>query len=617
MTKPTSLTWLVFGSDGFIGKQLCVILGGAGQKVVAGRRVASFADAEAAIAAAKPQRVVCALGRTHTPQCATIDGLESPAALPDLQLANHDAPLWIAKAAAAKLLHVLYLGTGCIYTGEGIFTEEDPPNFTGSAYSRVKAQTDADLQECSNVLIARIRMPVAAFDSPRDLLCKLWTYAKICDDGPNSVTVLPEILPSLLALAHYEITGVVNAVNPEALSHPAILAIFAETGRSHEHTVVSDPAELRLRAPRSRCALSAARLQTLLQMLPPWARAIYGAPEAIGAASVSLARIAELRRLDRVRLLVTGGCGFIGSHFVEDWLCRRPYDEILNVDSLDAASGAASKNVTTSAAGYQLLQMDLTCETSVGRLTAAMQWHNVTEVIHFAARTHVDESFDGRLSLEYTKVNALGTHHLLEACRNYGRLQRFLHISTDEIYGDTSAGMASEASLMKPTNPYAASKAAAEMLVHAYGHSLDLPCMVLRLNNVYGPRQHITKVIPKFAIHAHGHRELPLHGTGAVRRSFLHVDDAIRAVEVVLLKGTLGEAYNAGGGHEVSVKELAEAINLTVGQPQSATVQVQDRPYNDRRYFLDDSKLRALGWAPSVPFDEGLRATVQSYAFRV
>jgi dTDP-glucose 4,6-dehydratase len=285
----------------------------------------------------------------------------------------------------------------------------------------------------------------------------------------------------------------------------------------------------------------------------------------------------------------------------------------LDVDCLDQASGSRVDNVRGFGERHQHVWMDLTMPDSSNVLAKIMQEKKVSKVIHFAAKTHVDESFDGELSLKYTSTNVSGTHALLEACRRYGKLDLFLHVSTDEVYGDCDKNEATEASILQPTNPYAASKAAAEMLVKAYTHSLGLPCCIVRLNNVYGPRQHLNKVIPRFCNLAVQKKPLPLHGAGAARRCFIFASDAVQAVNVVIEKGTTGEVYNVGGGYELSIKELAEKIMSLAGLGGGVEL-VKDRPYNDMRYLLDDSKLRSMGWAPLKNFEEGLAETFCFYA---
>jgi nucleoside-diphosphate-sugar epimerase len=523
------MRWLVLGSRGFVGGHLCDVLRRAGQEVVTSdARLRSREDCTRAVFEARPHRVVCCVGRTHTASCSTIDAFEDEEAWADMTLANHDVPVWLASATAGGGSHprvpLLYLGTGCIYHDPSgrVFTEADPPNFFGSAYSRVKALTDAELAPHPHVLVARIRMPLVDEDSPRDILCKLLSYPTIVDDSPNTLSALVDVLPALLALCHAGVGGVFNAVNPGALRHSEILALArAASGRCHAHVVAPDAAALGLRVPRSCCVLSAAKLQAALARLPQQLRELYGAPEQLPPVAVALRRAALRRRRPR-RLLVTGGCGFIGCALVDAWLARFPDDVVANVDCLAPECGSKRDNVCADAVEhaahgrYAFEALDLAAADAEVRLLELLRRHAVDTIVHLAARTHVDASFDGQLSLEYTRSNVLGTHRLLEAARRYreegGLLELFLHQSTDEVYGETLGEVrACEATtVLRPSNPYAASKAGAEMLVGAYATSHGLPCLVVRCNNCYGPRQHSTKVVPRFC-------ELALRGEACLR----------------------------------------------------------------------------------------------------
>jgi len=244
----------------------------------------------------------------------------------------------------------------------------------------------------------------------------------------------------------------------------------------------------------------------------------------------------------------------------------------------------------------------------------------VDTVMHFAAQSHVDNSFNN--SFEFTKTNIEGTHILLEACRlARGTIRRFLHVSTDEVYGESSHDSLSgdsnteHATLLAPTNPYAASKAGAEMLVMAYGRSYDLPFIITRGNNVYGPNQYPEKAIPKFAILAKRGKKIPIHGDGFAKRSYMHVQDAVAAFDVILHKGQNAHVYNIGVGEERTVLSIARDICATFDRDPNETItHVCDRNFNDRRYFINSSKLLALGWLQHKSWDAGLAETVEWYA---
>ncbi|CAN6483551.1 unnamed protein product [Victoria cruziana] len=235
--------------------------------------------------------------------------------------------------------------------------------------------------------------------------------------------------------------------------------------------------------------------------------------------------------------------------------------------------------------------------------------------MHFAAQTHVDNSFGN--SFEFTKNNIYGTHVLLEACKVTGQIRRFIHVSTDEVYGETDEDAVvgnHEASQLLPTNPYSATKAGAEMLVMAYGRSYGLPVITTRGNNVYGPNQFPEKLIPKFILLAMAKKVLPIHGDGSNVRSYLYCEDVAEAFEVILHKGEVGHVYNIGTKKERRVLDVAKDIcKLFSLDPDSAIRFVENRPFNDQRYFLDDQKLKNLGWSERTTWEEGLRKTMDWY----
>ncbi len=319
-------------------------------------------------------------------------------------------------------------------------------------------------------------------------------------------------------------------------------------------------------------------------------------------------------------LLVTGGCGFIGSNFINCYHAAHPTVRIVNVDRLDYC--ASEDNVEApNGSWYSFYACDIT---NAETLKYILGRHKPDAVIHFAAQSHVDNSFGN--SLAFTRDNVVGTHTLLECCRTVlgSSLKRFVHISTDEVYGEVAADHpgCTEASLLNPTNPYAASKAAAEFFVRSYNHSYGLPTIITRGNNVYGPRQYPEKVVPRFIQQVlHGER-MTIQGQGLSTRNFIHVFDVAAAVATILHKGLVGEIYNIGGDCELPVIEVARRV-LEVMRPDAVGTLVSDwiewvpdRLFNDRRYAVNNGALMALGWTPTISFEEGLRSTVDWYVQR-
>jgi dTDP-glucose 4,6-dehydratase len=260
-------------------------------------------------------------------------------------------------------------------------------------------------------------------------------------------------------------------------------------------------------------------------------------------------------------------------------------------------------------AGYRFVHGDICDRKTVHPLVAESDL-----VVNFAAETHVDRSIHDAGDFIHTDV--FGTYVLLEAFRSAERPKRFIQISTDEVYGAIETGSAKETDPIAPRNPYSASKAGADRLAYSYFVTYDVPVIVTRASNNYGPRQYPEKIIPLFVTNALEDRPLPLYGDGLQVRDWLHVDDHARAIDRILDKGVDGETYNIGGGHELTNLELTKKVLASLKKPESLIEKVKDRPGHDRRYSLDTEKLRGLGWRPEIGFDEGLAATVQWYRDR-
>jgi dTDP-glucose 4,6-dehydratase len=244
--------------------------------------------------------------------------------------------------------------------------------------------------------------------------------------------------------------------------------------------------------------------------------------------------------------------------------------------------------------------------------------YKIDTVIHFAAQSHVQNSFDN--ALQYTHDNVVGTHTLLEACRKYNKITRFIHISTDEVYGESMISeneeKKHEGSVLCPSNPYAASKAAAELIAKSYYHSFKMPIIITRGNNVYGPNQYPEKLIPKFITLLKNNQKCTIHGSGKTVRNFIHVDDVSTAIDTLLFKGVIGQIYNIGTKNEYSVMDIARKLIKAIKESDDVDAHVEyveDRYFNDLRYSVSNEKLSALGWRETVEFEGGLRRTIQWY----
>jgi len=305
-----------------------------------------------------------------------------------------------------------------------------------------------------------------------------------------------------------------------------------------------------------------------------------------------------------MKLLVTGGAGFIGSNFIRYWLQKHPEDRILNIDKLTYAGNR--KNLEGLTGAHEFLHADI-CDPVMGDCM-----RGVDCVVHFAAESHVDRSIDA--ADIFVTTNVLGTQRLLEAARRE-RVSRFIQIGTDEVYGALGeTGEFTEQTPLQANSPYAASKAAADLLARAYFHTHQLPVIITRCSNNYGPYQHPEKFIPLMTTNALQDKPIPVYGQGAQVREWLHVEDHCRALEAVIERGRPGEIYNIGSGHRLRNLQVAETILRLLGKPSSLIQFVADRPGHDFRYAVDSSKLRGeAGWQPKMEWEEGLQQTVEWY----
>lgn len=331
-------------------------------------------------------------------------------------------------------------------------------------------------------------------------------------------------------------------------------------------------------------------------------------------------------------ICVTGGAGFIGSQFINYVWHKYSHVRIINIDCLyycanlmniDSCIREDASTTITGKPRYIFKKFNLSGGANAASdLRDMFEVERVTHVVHFAAQSHVQNSFGE--SLHYTQDNVVGTHNLLEAARHYAKLSLFIHVSTDEVYGESMLNSdeqhKTEQSVLCPTNPYAATKAAAELIAQSYYHSFKLPLIITRGNNVFGPNQYPEKLIPKFIQYLREGRKLPVQGNGSQLRSFVHVLDVCRAFDVIINRGKIGEIYNIGSNEssEYSVLDVAKMlIRMIKGVKVDGTTQetvsdvdwieyVEDRPFNDRRYYISSEKLNRLGWRMQIEFESGL-----------
>jgi dTDP-glucose 4,6-dehydratase len=317
-----------------------------------------------------------------------------------------------------------------------------------------------------------------------------------------------------------------------------------------------------------------------------------------------------------MKLLVTGCCGFIGSNFVNFYFRENKHVEIVNLDAMYYC--ASENNIDISIRNserYHLVKGNL-C--SFDLISNILEIYGIDTVIHFAAQSHVQNSFDN--ALQYTLDNVVGTHTLLEACRKYGKINKFIHISTDEVYGESMLSeneeKKHEGSVLCPTNPYAATKAAAELIAKSYYDSFKMPIIITRGNNVYGPNQYPEKLIPRFIQQLLEEKQVTIQGDGSNVRAFLHVNDVCSALKLILEKGQIGEIYNIGSDdhHEYTVTQVAQILieKITGTKDYAKWISyIEDRPFNDKRYYISNQKVKDLGWTIDMEFDKGVNDLIE------
>ena len=634
---------LVYGHKGWIGQQFVKILREKAEEEydyvygfytghqydLGNARVDNIAEVQKELELYKPTHVISFIGRTHgtigAKEYPTIDYLEQPGKLRENVCDNLFAPLSLALACKDRSIHYTYLGTGCIFSydiglEERGFTEADLPNFFGSGYSTVKGFTDRLMHQLdATVLNLRIRMPIVGEDNERNFITKITNYAKVCSI-PNSMTVLPELLPLVLEMMVQNVVGTMNLTNPGVISHNEILSLYKEyvdpTFTWQNFTVEEQRAVLA--SERSNNLLDTSRLEAFAPQVRPIKQAVkellmqYKKRET-GKSRTSI-NTAFPDTTETV-LFVTGGAGFIGSNFINVLFQHYQQVKVINFDALYYCADEVENimpEIRANKARYTFIHGNLK---SLDLLNYLFQTLHVTHVVHFAAQSHVQTSFTD--AIQYTQDNVLGTHNLLEAVRLYCHgLQKFIHVSTDEVYGESMLAAdeqhKTEQTVLCPTNPYAATKAGAELLAQAYNHSFKMPIIITRGNNVYGPNQYPEKVIPRFIEQLRNGEKVTIQGDGSCVRAFLHAEDTAHAFLKILEKGKVGEIYNIGcdEGMEYSILEVAKIlIQKIIGPGTNAEEHItfiEDRPFNDQRYYISNQKLKDLGWTINIDFLTGL-----------
>jgi len=609
---------LVYGSNGWIGSQFINILSKTDISFYTGKaRVDDETQVIDEINAINPTHVISFIGRTHgkigEKTYTTIDYLEEKGKLLENMRDNLFSPMLLAEICSKRNIHYTYLGTGCIFQfddshpfgkEEKGFTEASLPNFFGSSYSVVKGFTDRMMHMDTyknNVLNLRIRMPITGERNARNFITKIVNYEKVCS-VPNSMTVLPELLPYVLDMMKQGVTGTINLTNPGLISHNEILKMYKEiVDNDFKWKNFSQEEQMAiLAADRSNNYLDTNKLKTLYPNIKHIRDSV---KECLIKYKSTLTK--------EVNLLVTGGCGFIGSNFINYYFPKEKINKLVNLDAMYYCANQHNVEETIRKSNkYILVEGNLCDEALVKNILTT---HQITHVIHFAAQSHVQNSFED--SLSFTKDNILGTHVLLEACRKYNKVKKFIHVSTDEVYGESMNNVdeqcKNEHSILCPTNPYAATKAGAELIAQSYNHSYKMPIIITRGNNVYGSNQYPEKLIPKFIKLLKEGKKVTIQGNGTSVRGFLNAYDTAKAFECILEKGKVGEIYNIGcdEGMEYSVMDIAKILIKMIKGTDNYNdwiEYIEDRPFNDQRYYITNKKLKDLGWTIETTFLDGL-----------
>jgi len=309
-----------------------------------------------------------------------------------------------------------------------------------------------------------------------------------------------------------------------------------------------------------------------------------------------------------MKTLITGGCGFIGSNFIRYFSNRHPSHEIINVDKLTYAGNLENLKGLEKRKNYRFLKADISNAAQMKRVFKRLE---PDVVINFAAESHVDRSISA--PAPFIRTNFQGVGILLNCALEYG-VKKFLQISTDEVYGSILRGRFRETSILDPSSPYSASKAAADVLAVSYYKTYKLPVLITRSSNNYGPYQFPEKFIPLIIFNALHDKQIPLYGDGMHVRDWIHVEDNCVAIDLVLHKGRIGEIYNIGGQYDRTNTHVIKKILGILSKPRSLVTHVKDRPGHDRRYALSNTKItRELGWRPSIPFERGIVETIRWY----
>eukprot|EP00163_Fabomonas_tropica_P004474 TRINITY_DN13949_c0_g1_i2.p1 TRINITY_DN13949_c0_g1~~TRINITY_DN13949_c0_g1_i2.p1 ORF type:complete len:826 (+),score=231.88 TRINITY_DN13949_c0_g1_i2:126-2603(+) len=604
--------FMVLGANGYFGSHIVKCMQEKGKRIaISEARCENRTQVLEDIQKYRPKHIFCAAGISGRPN---IDWCEDH---PQETLrANVLGMLTVVDCAAQNGIGVTLFGSGSLYkaddkhpvgSGHG-FKEVEEPNNLGKVYLRLRAQLEDMLKLYDNVLNLRVIYPISSDIHERSVVSKLLKYDKVASTATNW-SVLDSLFPIAVDMAERDITGTFNFVNPGTMTHNEVLELYKKYVDPEAEWVNMDAS-----AGRAAAELDTSKLRAIYPNIPDIRTAVEECFKKTAAAR-SLHAVPTLdNEYSPVNILLTGGAGFIGSGVCNYLVNKYPSYRIVCLDVMDYCASERNLEGSIGKSNFTLIKGDIQNYQLVKHV---MTTYQVDTIMHFAAQSHVDLSFGN--SLEFTKTNVFGTHVLLECARELG-IKRFVHVSTDEVYGEvTGSALAGEHNFMlEPTNPYSCSKAAAEFITKAYVRSFNLPVIISRGNNVYGPRQFPEKVIPKFILRLLRGEKCCIHGKGEAKRTYVHVDDVADAFDRILHKGKVNDIYNIGTADEVDMLTLARLLvrlikGVKPGEEDMWIEFIEDRKFNDCRYGVDHSRLEGIGWKPSVHFEEGIRRTIDWY----
>lgn len=601
---------LIYGHDGWIGKQFFEIISQTHQCVKGKSRVDCEKNVRKELQKHEPTHVISLIDRTNGElegtEYTTIDYLEKEGNLVENIRDNLYCPFVLAMLCKEKNIHYTYLGSACIFEYDSNhpfrkkhngYIESSLPNFFGGSYSIIKGFTDRMMHMFEdNTLNLRIRMPISASSNKKNFITKIVSYEKICSI-PNSMTVLPELLPYVVQLMELKYTGTINFTNPGLISHNEILRMYREIVNPNftwSNFTMEEQNQI-LDSKRSNNFLETTKLQSLFPT-------IKNIKESVRDCLIEYKHLPENKNI-----LVTGGCGFIGSNFINSYFEKNLNDKIINIDALCSYKHENNvKKQVRESSRYHFIHENLEKENLLRQI---LYQYNISHVLHFGLQSHVQDSSIHTFSI--TKDNIIGTRVLLEECRKYNRIQKFIYISTNH-------------EIMKyeyPKNPFSVIKMSAETMAMSYFHFYKMPIIIASTNNVFGEYPYSEKLLPKFITQLLNHEKMTIYGDGQSTRSFLHISDVVNAFEIILDRGNIGEIYNISADENMKYSVLKIATILAgLLHPQKNVKYfltfIENNAFHKQQCHLSNDKLKKLGWNIEKDFYEGIRELIQYFQKR-